>query len=275
MDINKILSADILDIIFEGRNKDYGAYELRKTYNVRLTRALIFTASLLLLLLLPFVILNLLPKQNKVAVVEVVDTQIAEIKPKDAPPPPPPPPPIKPPPPPAVNQVKFTPPVVKKDEDVKKDEKPPDIKETTAISSETVKSDNTQQIVQAPIDDKGTGVAQAPVNDDSVFVKVEQEAEFPGGPGAWMKFLTKNLDPNVPVDNGAPVGRYQVIIRFIVGRDGSASDIQPETNFGYGMEEEAIRAIKRAPKWIPALQNGRNVNAYKRQPITFIVSGDQ
>jgi protein TonB len=274
MDINKILSADILDIIFEGRNKEYGAYELRKTYNTRLTKALIFTAILLAVLLIPFVVSSLLPKSTKPDVVEVVDTQIAEIKQKE----PPPPPPIKPPPPPpppAVNQVKFTPPVVKKDEEVKQDEKPPDIKETTAISSETVKSDNTQQIVQAPIDDKGTGVAQAPVDDDQVFTKVEVDAEFPGGMGAWAKFLQKNLDADIPVNNGAPVGTYRVIIRFIVGKDGSASDIQPETSFGYGMEEEAMRAIKKAPKWTPAIQNGRNVNAYKRQPITFVVSGDQ
>ena len=59
MDINKILSADILDIIFEGRNKEYGAYELRKTYNTRLTKALIFTAILLAVLLIPFVVSSL------------------------------------------------------------------------------------------------------------------------------------------------------------------------------------------------------------------------
>ena len=274
MDINKILSADILDIIFEGRNKEYGAYELRKTYNIRLKKSLILTAILLAVLLIPFVVSSLLPHEKKAVVIDVVDTQIAEIKQKE----PPPPPPIKPPPPPpppAVNQVKFTPPVVKKDNEVKQDEKPPDIKETTAISSETVKSENTQQVVQAPIDDKGTGVAQAPVDDNQVFTKVEVDAEFPGGMGAWAKFLQRNLDADVPVNNGAPVGTYRVIIRFIVGKDGSASDIQPETSFGYGMEEEAIRAIKKAPKWTPAIQNGRNVNAYKRQPITFVVSGDQ
>jgi protein TonB len=275
MDINKILSADVLDIIFEGRNKDYGAYELRKTYNTRLTKALIFTAILLAVLLIPFVVSSLLPKSDKKDVVEVVDTQIAEIKQKDPTPPPPPPPPIAPPPPPAVNQVKFTPPVVKKDEEVRKDEKPPDITDKAAISSETIKSDNTQQIVQAPIDDKGTGVVQAPVDENMVFTKVEVDAEFPGGMGAWAKFLQKNLDADIPVNNGAPVGTYRVIIRFIVGKDGAASDIQPETSFGYGMEEEAMRAIRKAPKWTPAIQNGRNVNAYKRQPITFVVSGDQ
>jgi protein TonB len=276
MEINKILNADILDIIFEGRNKQYGAYELRKTYNSRLTKALIITASILALILLSFVISHFLNRSDKVEKIDVVDTQIAEIKTKDPTPPPPPPPPVKPPPPPAVNQVKFTPPVVKKDEEVKKDEKPPDITDKTVISSETVKSDNTQQIVQAPIEDKGTGVAQAPVEDDNtVFTKVEVDAEFPGGPGAWAKFLSKNLDPQVPVDAGAPVGTYRVIIRFIVSKDGTASDVEAETNFGYGMEDEAIRAIKKAPKWTPALQNGRNVNAYKRQPITFVVSGDQ
>ncbi|HTB52409.1 MAG TPA: energy transducer TonB [Ferruginibacter sp.] len=275
MDINKILSADILDIIFEGRNKEYGAYELRKTYNGRLTKALLITASFLAVLLISFAIAHFLNKTTQTDKVEVIDTQIAEIKQKDPTPPVPPPPPIKPPPPPAVNQVAFTPPVVKKDKDVAQDEKPPDITEKTAISDQTIKSDNTQQVVQQPIDTKGTGIVTPPVNDDSVFEKVEIEAAFPGGPGAWAAFLKRNLDADVPVNNGAPVGMYRVVVRFIVGRDGSAYDVQAETNLGYGMEDEAIRAIKKAPKWTPAQQNGRVVIAYKKQPITFVVTGDE
>jgi len=60
-------------------------------------------------------------------------------------------------------------------------------------------------------------------------------------------------------------------IGFIVSKDGSISDVVAETKFGYGMEAEAVKIIKKGPKWTPALQNGRNVNAYRRQPITFIV----
>jgi hypothetical protein len=107
-----------------------------------------------------------------------------------------------------------------------------------------------------------------------VFTKAEVDAQFPGGIQAWGNYIGNNLDPNLPVKNGAPVGKYKVIIRFIINKDGSISDIQPETSFGYGMEDEAIRVIKMAPKWIPAMQNKQKVNAYKRQPITFVVSAD-
>jgi protein TonB len=77
-----------------------------------------------------------------------------------------------------------------------------------------------------------------------------------------------------PVDNGAQPGTYQVVVRFIVSKDGSISDVVAETKHGYGMEEEAIRVIKKGPNWTPAQQNGRFVNAYRRQPITFQVQDE-
>ncbi len=274
MDVNKILSADVLDIIFDGKNKSYGAYELRKTYNSRLTKALIATAALLLLIFLGTVFANILNKGTDKNEFDVVDTQMAEVKKDEPPPPPPPPPPPTPPPPPEVNQVKFTPPKIVKDEEVKPDEKIEEIKEEQVISNKTVESDNKEQIVQAPVEDKGTQVAELPKTDDDenkIFTKVEVEAQFAGGEAAWRRYLQNNLNANTPVDNGAPEGTYQVVVRFIVGKDGTISDVAAETNHGYGMEQEAVKIIKKGPKWTPAIQNGRNVNAYRRQPITFVV----
>ncbi|CAN5282261.1 energy transducer TonB [soil metagenome] len=272
MEINKILNADILDIIFDGKNKQYGAYELRKTYNGRLTKALLLTASLAIVLFLASVFANIMGSKQ-VEQIDVLDTQMAEIKKNDAPPPPPPPPPPKAPPPPEINQIKFTPPKIVKDEEVKADEKIEEIKEDQVISTKTVESDNKVAIVQAPVEDKGTQVTEAPKSDDEdkIFTKVENEAAFPGGEAAWRRYLEKNLNASTPVDNGAPEGTYQVIVRFIVSKDGSISDVQAESKHGYGMEDEAVKIIKRGPKWTPALQNGRNVNAYRRQPITFVV----
>ncbi|MDB5278896.1 energy transducer TonB [Ferruginibacter paludis] len=272
MEINKILNADVLDIIFDGRNKQYGAYELRKTYNGRLTKALLLTAALAIVLFLASVFADIMGKK-KVEQIDVLDTQMAEIKKNDAPPPPPPPPPPKAPPPPEINQIKFTPPKIVKDEEVKPDEKIEEIKEDQVISTKTVESDNKQAIVQAPVEDKGTQVTEAPKSDDEdkIFTKVENEAAFPGGEAAWRRYLEKNLNASTPVDNGAPEGTYQVIVRFIVSKDGSISDVQAESKHGYGMEDEAVKIIKKGPKWTPALQNGRNVNAYRRQPITFVV----
>ncbi len=272
MDINKILSADILDIIFEGKNKQYGAYDLRKTYNKRITKAILITSAVIFLIIITFVLVKGI-NRNKPEVLEVLDTQMADIKKNDAPPPPPPPPPPKAPPPPEINQIKFTPPKIVKDEEVKADEKIEEIKEDAQISTKTVESENKVAIVQAPVEDKGTQITEAPKSndEDKIFTKVENEAAFPGGEAAWRRYLERNLNPSAPVDNGAPQGTYQVIVRFIVSKDGSISDVTPETKFGYGMEEEAVKVIKKGPKWTPALQNGRNVNAYRRQPITFQV----
>jgi len=277
MDVNKILSADLLDIIFDGRNKKYGAYELRRSYKKTMIKALLTTGAILLLLFLGSVIANAVNKNKGDEKINVLETQMAEVKTDEPlpPPPPPPPPPPTPPPPPPVNQVKFTPPKIVKDEEVKPDEKIEEIKEDQKISTETVKSDNTKQVVQAPVEDKGTQVVEAPVikeDENKVFNKVEVEASFPGGTGAWAKYLRNNLNANTPADNEAPPGTYQVVIRFIVSKDGSISDVQAETKHGYGMEDEAMKIIRKGPKWTPALQNGRNVNAYRRQPITFIVS---
>ncbi|MEP6628323.1 MAG: TonB family protein [Ginsengibacter sp.] len=273
MEANKILQADILDIIFEDRNKSYGAYELRKNYSGRLTKALIITGSILLLIFLGTLLTNMINSDSDKKV-DVLDTQMAEIKSDEPPPPPPPPPPPVPPPPPEIKQVQFVPPKVVKDEEVKPDEKIEEIKEDAKISEKTVETDNTNQIVQAPEDTKGSQVVEAPKVDDEnkIFTKVEQEASFPGGEAAWRRYLQNNLDANTPVENGASEGTYQVIVKFIVSKDGSISSVEAETSFGHGMEAEAVKIIKKGPKWAPANQNGRAVNAYRRQPITFVVA---
>ncbi len=108
-------------------------------------------------------------------------------------------------------------------------------------------------------------------NHDVKFERVEEEAEFPGGIREWSKFLQKNLNASVPSDNKARKGKYTVVIRFIVDKDGEISDIVAETNHGYGMEKEVMRVIAQGPKWIPAMQNGSVVKAYRRQPVTFLV----
>ncbi len=274
MDTNKILSADILDIIFDGKNKQYGAYELRKTYNRRLTKALLITASIALLVFLGSVVFGIINKNSK-DTYEVKDTQLAEIKQNDAPPPPPPPPPPpKPPPPPEINQVKFTPPKIVKDEEVKPEEKIEEIKEDQKISTKTVESENKVEVVQAPVEDKGTQVVEVKKEDDEnkIFTKVEVDAQFPGGDAAWRNYLQKNLNADVPVEAGAGEGTYTVLVKFVVSKDGSLSDVSCESDPGFGMCAEAVRVIKKTRNWTPAIQNGRNVNAYRRQPITFQVA---
>lgn len=109
------------------------------------------------------------------------------------------------------------------------------------------------------------------VSNPKVFDKVEVEASFPGGANAWRDFLEKKLNPNIPVNNDAPIGKYVVIVQFIVNKEGHISDIEALTSHGYGMEQEVIKVIKAGPKWEPALQNGKPLNAYRKQPVTFVV----
>ena len=107
---------------------------------------------------------------------------------------------------------------------------------------------------------------------DKVFTVVQIPAEFPGGLPAWAKYLERNLNRDLPVDNGAPPGKYTVVVSFIVAKDGSISDVVAENDPGYGTKNEAVRVITRGPKWKPAVQNGRNVIYRHKQSITFMVS---
>jgi periplasmic protein TonB len=102
-----------------------------------------------------------------------------------------------------------------------------------------------------------------------VFEKVEVEASFPGGQSEWGKFLGENLNMDTIISSGAPPGIYTVVIQFTVGKDGSIADIKPLTNIGYNAETEAIRVIRKSPNWVAGIQNGRKVNSFRRQPITF------
>jgi len=105
-----------------------------------------------------------------------------------------------------------------------------------------------------------------------VFSEVEVEPQFPGGDNAWQRYLQENLNTSTPISNNAPNGNYIAKVQFIVGADGSLRDITALSTNGFGMEEEAARIVKNGPKWIPASQNERIVQAYKKQTITFSVN---
>lgn len=106
---------------------------------------------------------------------------------------------------------------------------------------------------------------------DSVFRKVEIEASFQGGDALWRAYLQKNLNPDVPMDNFAPPGTYTTIVQFVVDKAGLISDVKPLTNYGFGMEEEVASVIMKGPNWKPAIQDGKPVKAYRKQPVTFHV----
>jgi len=268
-----ILTTDPLDLLFANRNKAYGAYELRKTYNKRITTALLITAGVLLLIFLSSFLAKTLA-DNDDATLDVKEVVLQDLPQEEEKEPPPPPPP-KMEPPPKVEMTKFTPPVIVKDEEVKKEDIPPEVEKLEdtkidVISQEGIKD----QGIAVPVVDEGKAVVvvKDETNYDQTFTKVEVEASFKGGEAAWRKYLERNLNASAPVDNGAPTGQYQVIVQFIVDKGGNISDVKALTSHGFGMEEEAVKVIKKGPAWEPAIQNGRQVKAYRKQPVTFIVS---
>jgi protein TonB len=265
MEPNKILSASILDLLFDERNKEYGAYELRKTYPRRIAKALMITGGTAII-----VFTSIAWTSSKKPSVEgklADDTiTVTEIKQEVKIPEPQVPKKIIPP---QVRTDIFTAYVVADNKDVPKPSVSQDDLANTKIAD--FKQDGIDETGLADPKSIGDGkdiVEQKIEKEPDIFTAVEVNAKFEGN---WEKFLRNNLNPEAPIDHGAPVGQYKVIIQFVVDLDGNVSDIKPLTNFGYGMEQEAIRVLKKATKWVPANQNGHAVKAYRLQPITFEV----
>ncbi len=262
MEPEQILNADILDIVFDDRNKAYGAYTLRKTYNRRLSKALLITFSIALFAVLSsFLAKAFVRRAPGYAVREVT---ISELKPTVEKPVIQPPP-IKLPTPP-IATAQFTKPVIAPDDSVKTpieenehlDDKKIDVATRDGLKDEGLATptqiDDNKQVIETKVEDDG----------EITFMPVEVEAQFPGGDPAWIKYLERNLRGDIASENGAPAGDYTVWVQFVVDRDGAVSDVSPLTALGYGLEQEAVRK--------PAIQNGRSVKAYRKQPITFRIS---
>jgi protein TonB len=213
-------------------------------------------------------------KKNRAVIQNVEDVNLTEVKEREAPPPPPPPPPPpKPPEPPKVEIAKFTPPKIVKDEEVKEDEKPPEQDKLEEAKIGTINQEGIKDagIVAPPVESKSVAEVVAPkvVEEDyeKVFTKVENPAEFPGGQSEWTRYLQKNLRyPDDAIDNGT---QGVVRVQFIVDKEGNISEVQALNDPGDGLAEEAVRIIKKGPKWRPAEQNGRKVIYRHIQAITF------
>jgi protein TonB len=271
MEVNKILNADILDIIFEGRNKEYGAYELRKTYNKRILFSIAGMAGFVLLLFIGYFVANTLEANEDAKQVVAQEVQLEQIQEEKNEPPPPPPPP-KPPDPPKVEMSKFTPPKIVKDEEVKEDEKPPEVEKLEETKIGTINQEGVKDIgiVAPPVEDAGKGVVEAPkkVEEDwdKTFTKVEIESDYPGGQAAWQRYLLKTLRyPQEAQDNEI---QGTVVVQFIVDKAGTVSSVEALSGPNE-LREEAVRVIKKSGTWTPAVQNGRQVKSYKKQPIVF------
>lgn len=272
MNTNNILSAPLIDLIFDGRNKEYGAYELRRSYAKRINKALLITTTIAALAFGGAALANTLKKKDgnfkiseDINLIDVTEDKVEEKIPE----------PEKPKPQEVqVKTVQLTDFKPTPDEEV---ETPPPSQielETAAIGTER-KDGVDEDGIEKPLDEtigdgKGIIEEKSKVSDEP-FTSVEIDAKFSGN---WKAFLERNLNANVPADNNAPEGSYQVVIQFVVDVEGNVSDIKPLTNHGYGLEAEAVRVLKKAAKWEPAIQNNIKVKAYRKQVITFQVLGE-
>jgi len=249
------------DLVFENRNKNYGAYDLRRNQNKTLAIALLITSIAFILIIGFPKILALLSNSQKEVEVPLVITNV------DLTPPPPidetEPPPPPPPPPPVMETVKFTPPVVTDEEVV--DEPPPiQTEELPQISTVTQEGDGSDDIV---IPEAGTGVVESAP--EEIFTVVEQMPSFPGGEGELFKYLSTNIKyPSFEADNGI-TGRC--IVTFVVEKDGSITDVRVlrGVSGGPGCDKEALRVVKSMPSWKPGKQNGRAARVQYNLPINF------
>ncbi|MCC7402514.1 MAG: energy transducer TonB [Chitinophagaceae bacterium] len=270
MDATKILSSSFLDLVFENRNKEYGAYYLRRTYKSRITSALIFSFSIVILAY-PGSLLMVSKKRNTIKmerpVVTVQDVKQGDEKKIESP---------KPKSQmalPAIEMKRFSSLITLKMEDIHKP--PPDQDDLKDAKIGLIDKNGPRYeniATPAEIDDTRKIVREKKKDEGELIIEiVEIEAKFPGGDAAWRKYLVRNLSGFDPADHGAPAGTYTTVVQFVVDKEGNISDVKPLTNLGYGMEEEAVKVIQNGPKWDPAIQNGRKVKAYRKQPITFVV----
>jgi protein TonB len=273
MEIQQISRADILDILFDGRNKDYGAYQLRKTYNRRLTKALAGMASICLLLIGGY---TLAGRSNTHAKpmdpgpdVNLVDAPKEKEKVII--------PPVVPKNPTPVATIRNTIPRVVPNDQVRPEDVPPpdeslnDVK----ISNATVEGRADDGLQGPPANGTGAGtVIEAPKHDnedDKIWRSVEIESFYPAGMPAWLRFVSKNFRvPEEAINNNAG---GTVIVQFVVDKEGNVSDVHAVEG-PKELRAEAERVIKKSGKWTPAIQNGAKVNSYKRQPITVVVENE-
>lgn len=264
----EILQADTLDILFENRNKQYGAYALRRGYDQRMLQALAITGGALLLLLL----LTAFTKGKKINEDEKpgpdvnVTTVLLPPRPQE------PPRPETPAPPKQRKEKKIAYVTIRVEEDYKANSNPPAQSELENgnIGLKNEDGPETGDIFKAAETSSG-GTGAAPEKEvkpkEPDFIPRSKEAGFPGGNKAFSEFLSRYLQTPGDLEPGE---KKVVLLRFKVGVDGRLTDIQVIQSDGDEFTKEVMRVLKKMPAWEPAEQNGIKVPVYFTQPVTFI-----
>ena len=268
-----------VDMVFAGKNKEYGAYQLRKGTSGRNIKALLILiiAAALVGGFLAWKVIEQKQAEEQQAYMEAMELaklqeQAKKEKKK--------PEPIKP----KVEQKKeipvaretqkFTAPVIKKDELVKEENQ---VKQMDQLDDKVaVGTENKEGVKDRTVEAVRNDIAVAapppppepkPEVANKVFDVVEEMPSFPGGQGALMAFLSSNIKyPVVAQENGV---QGRVIVGFVVEKDGSISDVKVMRSVDPSLDREAQRVVKAMPKWKPGKQNGSAVRVKYTVPVVF------
>lgn len=252
------------DIVFEHRNKEYGAYENRRRYSKHVLLSAIITVVAAALVLAYPKIVELL-KGEEEEIVPVLKT----VKYTDLAPPPPiqntPPPPQINLPPPVKQVIKYVPPKVT-DKEVVEEEPIPEVKDLkqAIIGTENIEG---EAVVEFEPETVQAVVAEGDGDEDKIFTVVEQQAEYPGGMAEMMKFLQKNVKYPAAARRMGIEG--SVFVSFVVDKEGKISDPQIVKGISADCDKEALRVVQLMPPWKPGKQNGRSVKSRFVLPIKF------
>jgi periplasmic protein TonB len=274
MNPESILRADMLDIVFENRNKQYGAYELRIHYERRLRNALAIMLSTVCFTCIAICIGTHFFHQAN-SIIKIFDDGIREVsivKPLD---------PssreiIRPKKQQLINKpvatVKSDLPRIVQDKFVDKS-----LPETTDISlkqigTETKPGELAGSYEQVTANGNGnSGEIKNEAAEPTIYSTAEFMPEFPGGQAALQKFLSTNIRMAKDLEPGTKI---KVLAKFVVDENGNISVMQTIQSGGAEFDHEVLRVLKKMPRWKPGKQNGRNVSVYFTLPVIFQASDD-
>jgi protein TonB len=259
-----------LDVVFDQKNKSYGAYALRRQSSSDTAKALLIAGTLFVLLFLSPKIITLIKGNDTIEDVPDKTTTVVTVQ---SPPPvnPETPPPAAIEPPPAKQrQIKFPPPIVVVDSKVI-DADPVQVKDLIAADPGQKDIDGDPDGTVVVINTPGQGPKNADVVGDNHvydrFSPLEVQPIFPGGMDKFYKYLSKAIRYPAAAQEANIQGK--VFLSFIIEKNGTLSDIKVERKLGYGTDEEAIRVLNASPRWMPGIQNGREVRVKYNIPINF------
>lgn len=263
------METSLNDIIFEHRNKQYGAYVLRRDYGGTVQRAtLIGVGIFLLMFLLPELYAHLKPVPEKEDFAFAVEARMLSVRPEEIPPPRV----EETPPAPVVKTVRSLPPIVLPDDQVLEEHQPPTVEmlENALPSQETKEGDVFRELVVPPVDSRERGkeaIIEVRPEEEKVLLFAEQQPEFTGGMEAFGDFLRQNLKYPSSAARAGIEGK--VFVEFTVGVDGSIQSARTVKGIGFGCDEEALRVVNLMPNWRAGKQSGRPVRVRFTLPISF------